>query len=474
MDRINPTEITTKMPVVSNERITKLKTEVLGEVMLPGNDGYDKARTVWNAMTDRHPAVIVRCVGESDVKAAVNFARENKMILSIKGGGHHIAGNAVCDHGLMIDLSGMRTVRIDPDKKIAYVGGGALLSDFDEEAQKYGLATPLGINSTTGVAGLTLGGGFGWLSRKYGMTVDNLLAADVVTADGKSLRATETENPDLFWALRGGSGNFGVVTRFEYKLYPVGPEVLSGLVIYPMSETTSVLKQYREYVKTLGDDTAVWVVLRLAPPLPFLPEKVHGTPILALAVFHAGDPEQGRKTLEPLRKFGTVLGEAIGMNPYVGWQKAFDALLGPGARNYWKSHNLTEISDDMIDVTLRYASNLPDPQSDIFFGQIGGATTRPAPDATAYSHRKTIWALNVHCRWEDPAKDGKCINWAREFFQKSLPYAAPGVYVNFLTEDEIDRVKTAYGPSYERLLSIKKKYDPNNLFCMNLNINPVA
>jgi FAD/FMN-containing dehydrogenase len=455
---------------ISAEAIDTLKTALRGSVLRPGDDGYETSRTVWNAMIVRRPALVALCAGVADVRAAVNFARSHKLLTAVKGGGHNIAGSAVCEGGFLIDLSQMRTVRIDPDAHVAHVGPGATLGDFDHEAQAFGLATALGINSTTGVAGLTLGAGFGWLSRKYGMTIDNLLAADVVTADGQMLRASDKENPNLFWAIRGGSGNFGIVTRFEFRLYPVGPNVLCGLVVYPLKDAAAALKQYREYVKKLGDETSVWVVLRKAPPLPFLPADVHGKEVIVFCVFHAGDPEQGRKAIEPIRKFGHVLGEHIGVQPYVAWQQAFDPLLTPGARNYWKSHNFTDISDGAIDLAIKYTNSLPSPQCEIFFGLIGGATTRVAPDAMAYAHRSAIYVMNVHGRWDDAKQDQACIDWARAFYKETLPHASAGVYVNFLTDDESNRIREAYGPHYDRLATIKKKYDPDNLFRMNQNI----
>ena len=454
--------------------IEKLKSSLRGELLRPGDNGYDQSRTVWNAMIDRKPALIARCTGVADVRSAVSFAHEHSLLTAVRGGGHNIAGNAVCEGGFQIDLSAMRSVRIDPQARIAHVEPGATLGDFDHEAQTFGLATPLGINSTTGVAGLTLGAGFGWLSRKYGMTIDNLTAVDVVTADGRFTRASEKENSDLFWALRGGSGNFGIVTRFEFRLYPLGPNVLSGLVVYSGKDAAATLKQYREYVKKLGDETSVWVVLRKAPPLPFLPPEVHGTDIIAYVVFHAGNPEEGKKALEPVRKFGTVIGEHVGLNPYTAWQATFDPLLTPGARNYWKSHNFIDLDDKAIEIAVRYAATLPSPQCEIFFGLIGGATTRPSPDATAYSHRNAIYVMNVHGRWEKSSDDSKCVDWARAFFRETTPYATGGVYVNFLTDDESDRVKAAYGPGYDRLVAVKKKYDPKNLFRMNQNIRPSA
>ena len=332
-----------KSVTMDSSAVESLKAGLRGQLLFPGEDGYDKARTVWNAMIDRRPALVVHCAGVNDIKQAVDFARTHGLLTSVKGGGHNIAGSAVCDGGLLIDLSGMRSVRIDPGAHVAHVGPGATLGDFDAEAQAFGLATPLGINSTTGVAGLTLGGGFGWLSRKHGMTIDNLLAVDVITADGRFVRANGQENADLFWALRGGGGNFGIVTRFEFRLHPLGPGVLTGLVVYPLKEAASALKQYRQFAKEQSDETAVWAVLRKAPPLPFLPPEVHGTEIIAFALFHAGDTEAGRKAVEPVRHFGKALGEFIGVQPYRSWQQTFDPLLTPGARNYWKSHNFADL-----------------------------------------------------------------------------------------------------------------------------------
>ena len=453
-------------------KIEQLRGSFRGEIILPSDDAYESARKIWNATIDKHPALIVRCSTTSDVVRAVNFARDNSLLLAIRGGGHNIAGNAMCDDGIVIDLSKMKAARVDPGTRRVTIEGGATLADLDAATQAHGLATPVGINSTTGVAGLTLGGGFGWLSRKYGMTVDNLESAEVVTAAGEVVRASAKEHPDLFWALRGGSGNFGVVTRFEFRLHPVGPGVLSGLIVYPIAEAKSVLQQYREFLAKAPEELSVWTVLRQAPPLPFLPEEVHGKAIIALALIYAGDPKQGEPLIEPLRRFGTPLGEHVGVQPYVAWQQAFDPLLTPGARNYWKSHNFSTLKDGLFDAVIEYIEKLPSPQCEIFFGAIGGATTRPAPDAAAYAHRDAQFVMNVHGRWEDPADDERCIGWARDYFNVSAPFASGGVYVNFLTADEGDRVRTAYGPNYDRLVQVKRKYDPDNLFRMNQNINP--
>lgn len=454
--------------------LEKLKESLRGDLLLAGETGYDEARTIWNAMIDRKPALIVQCQGVADVCTAVKFAAEHSLLMSIHGGGHNIAGNAICDGGLMIDLSKMCDVRIDPEAHRAQVGPGASLGDLDHEAQAFGFIIPTGINSTTGISGLTLGGGFGWLSRKYGMTIDSLRATDVVTAEGNLVHASESENPDLFWAIRGGGGNFGIVTRFEFEIYPLGPEVLAGLIVFSHDEAVSVLKKYREYIADIGDETSVWTVLRQAPPLPFLPEDVHGTNVVILALCHIGDPEEGEKLLKSLRGFGKVLGEHVGQMPFKNWQQAFDPLLTPGARNYWKSHNFLELQDEVLDAVEEYAGKMPSPQCEIFFAALGGAVNRIATETTAYSHRDANFVLNVHGRWDDAADDDKCITWARDFFKASEPYATGGVYINFMTADETDRVPAAFGVNYEKLMKVKKKYDPNNLFRMNQNISPQA
>ena len=453
-------------------QIIALKTGLRGAVILPQDTDYDTARQVWNAMVDKHPAVIVRCASTPDVVQAVNFARDHGLKLAVRGGGHNIAGSAVADDSLVIDLSQMKAAQVDAGARRISIEGGATLADFDAATQVHGLATPLGINSTTGVAGLTLGGGFGWLSRKYGMTIDSLESAEVVAADGQIMRASATENPDLFWALRGGSGNFGVVTRFDFRLYPVGPQVLAGLIVYPFSEAKQVLRRYREFMNNAPDDLSVWAVLRKAPSLPFLPESAHGQEVIVLALLYTGEPSLGQPLVEPLRGFGTPVGTHVGVMPYVDWQKAFDPLLTPGARNYWKSHNFSQLQDGLFDAVIEYIQTLPSSQCEIFFGAIGGATMRPAPDATAYAHRDARFVMNVHGRWDDAADDERCTAWAREFFKASAPFASGGVYVNFLTSDEGDRVKSAYGQNYERLTQVKRRYDPANLFSGNQNILP--
>ena len=458
---------------ITETAVKELKGNIRGELLTSDSPGYDKGRTIWNAMIDKRPALIARCAGAADVIHAVDFARKNDLLVSIRGGGHNIAGNAVCDGGLVIDLSPMKSVRVDLKERRAFVEPGATLADFDHDAQVFGLATPLGINSTTGVAGLTLGGGFGWLSRKYGMSVDNLVSADVVTADGKLVRASASENPDLFWAIRGGGGNFGIVTSFEFQLHPVGPTVFSGLIVFPFDEAKTVLKKYREFVEHMPDDLSIWVVLRKAPPLPFLPAEVHGREIVVFAIFYAGDAAKGEKLIAPIRSFAKVLGEHVGSQPYVMWQRAFDPLLTPGFRNYWKSHNFSTLNDSALDSMIEYAGKLPSPHCEIFIGLVGGQASRVAADETAYSQRDAKFVMNVHGRWETPNEDQKCTSWARAFFKASAPYSTGGVYVNFMTAEETDRIQAAYKPAvWKRLVEVKNKWDPKNLFHMNQNIKP--
>ncbi|MCY1334245.1 6-hydroxy-D-nicotine oxidase [compost metagenome] len=462
------------MGQLSQEHVESLKAQLRGRLLQPADAPYDEARRIWNAMIDRRPQLIVQAAGVADVIAAVNFARERGVLLAIRGGGHNIGGLAICDDGMVLDLSAMRSVRIDPQAQRAWVEPGATLRDFDHEAQAFGLATPLGINSTTGVAGLTLGGGFGWLSRKFGTTVDNLVSAQVVTADGKLLRASADEHPDLFWALRGGGGNFGVVTMFEFRLHPVGPEVYGGLIVYPLEQAPAVLPAFREQFKSMPDELTVWAVLRQAPPLPFLPPEAHGKPIVALAICYIGPPGHGPALVEPLRKLGTPYGEHVGPMPLTAWQQAFDPLLTPGARNYWKSHNFAGLDDGLIAMLVEQIGKLPSPQCEVFVGAMGGQTNRVAPDATAYANRDAQFIMNLHGRWDTAAEDDACIGWAREVFRAAAPFALGSVYVNFLTQEETDRVGAAYGPNFARLVEVKRRYDPGNLFRHNHNINPAA
>jgi FAD/FMN-containing dehydrogenase len=456
----------------SKDTLEKLRRTIRGRVLSANDSGYDDARQIWNAMIDRRPAVIVQPADADDVSAAIKFARDNALEISVRGAGHNIAGNAICNGGLTIDFSQMKQVRVDAGKKRAYVDAGATLADFDGATQRHGLATPVGINSTTGIAGLTLGGGFGWLTRKYGMTIDNLVSAEVITADGKKIHASEQEEPELFWGLRGGGGNFGIVTQFEFALHPVGPEILAGLLVFPFAQAKQVLTRYRRFTDRSPEDLSVWVVLREAPPLPFLPQEVHGKNVVVLPICYVGPAAEGHRLIDELRAFGDPHGEHIGAQPYTEWQKAFDPLLAAGARNYWKSHNFTELGDGAIDTMIEYAGKLPSPQCEIFIGHIGGAANRISSGAMAYAHRDAKFVLNVHGRWESAALDAAGIEWARAFFKASAPYASAGAYVNFMTEDEGDRVSAAYGASYDRLVRIKKRFDPENVFHLNQNIKP--
>jgi FAD/FMN-containing dehydrogenase len=373
----------------------------------------------------------------------------------------------------MLDLSLMRSIRVDPAARTARVEPGARLADVDRETQAFGLATPTGINSTTGISGLTLGGGFGWLSRKLGLTIDNLLSADVVTSKGELLRASASANSDLFWAIRGGGGNFGVVTSFEYQLHPVGPQVIAGLIVHPFAQAEEVLAGYRKAVAQAPDEMCCWVVMRKAPPLPFLAPEVHGKEVVVLALCYSGDPASADKAIAPFKAIGNPIAVAIGEQPFAGWQTAFDPLLTPGERNYWKSHDFVELQDGLVGVMLDAVRTLPSPACEIFIAQLGGAINRVAADATAYPHRNVEFIMNVHVRWSDKSDDAKCIAWGRQVYDATAPFATGGVYVNFMPEDESQRVRSgAYGPNFARLAQLKAKYDPTNLFRLNQNVAP--
>jgi len=443
-----------------------------GQVLTPESSSYDEARSIWNAMIDKKPRIIARCTSTEDVVMAVRFAKNHNLLLAVRGGGHNIAGNATCDDGMVIDLSQMKTVKVDAAAMTATSQPGALLADFDKATAEHGLATPLGINSTTGIAGLTLGGGFGWISRKFGLTIDNLIEAEIVTATGEVVKASATQNADLFWGIRGGGGNFGIATSFTYRLHKVGPEIFSGLIVHPFSEAKKLLTFYREFTKTLPDDVTVWVVMRKAPPLPFLPEEWHGKEVLVFAAACAGDPDAGAKALQPLRDFGKPIADVMGMNPLAGWQQAFDPLLTPGMRNYWKSHDFNELADGLIDEITKAIGTLPSPHTEIFIAQMGGATSRAVADSSAFGERSMPFLINVHGRWETAAEDANGVKWCRAFYDAGTPYATGGVYVNFMTADETDRIKSAYGKNYDRLVELKRKYDPTNLFRLNQNIKP--
>lgn len=469
--------LTSRLPasrVLDANAVADLSQGLRGRVLTADTPGYDDARTIWNAMIDKRPAVIARCASAADVKRAVRFARETGLDIAVRGGGHNIAGSALVDGGVVIDLSPMKSVRVDPVRRIAVVEPGVTLGEFDHDAQAFGLATPVGINSTTGIAGLTLGGGFGWLSRTYGMTVDNLRSADVVTVDGELVRASERENADLFWGLRGGGGNFGIVTAFELGLHQVGPEVMAGLIVHPFNDARALLRRYREVALSAPNELAVWVVMRKAPPLPFLPPEVHGTEVVVFGVLYSGDMKAGERAVAPLRTIGKPIADVVSPHPYTGFQAAFDPLLAPGARNYWKTHDLAPLPDEALDIAIDAVKRLPGPQCEVILAQMGGAIRDTSEDATAYSGRDADWIVNVHGRWSDQAEDERCIGWARRLFTDLTPYATGNAYVNFMAHDEGDRVKTAYGTHYARLAALKQKYDPANILRTNQNIVPAA
>jgi FAD/FMN-containing dehydrogenase len=457
---------------LQDDAVEALRGRLRGKLVLKGEPGYDDARTVWNAMVDRKPGLVVRALGASDVCAAVSFARENNLLISVRSGGHQIAGHAIAEGALLLDLSLMRSVRVDAAARTAWIEPGATLGDVDRETAASDLVLPTGINSTTGIAGLTLGGGFGWLTRKYGMTLDNLKSADVVTADGTRCRASESENPDLFWAIRGGGGNFGVVTSFEFHLHPMGKEVLSGLIVHPFAEAKRLLRAYRELAPRLPEELAVWTVARKAPPLPFLPAEWHGREIFIFAVCYAGNPAEGEKAVSELRALGKPIADVVGPAPFTAWQAAFDPLLTAGSRNYWKSSDFADLPDGLIDILAAALDNSPSPDCEIFIANVGGAMARVRADATAYPQRAAHYIMNIHTRWTDAALDNKCRTWAREVFDQTGRFSMGTAYINFMPEDEADRVNGVYSGNLKRLQEIKAKYDPANLFRMNHNIAP--
>lgn len=448
-----------------------LKANINGKVITPQDNEYESTRMIWNDMIDKHPAVIVQCSGTADVLKAVRFAKEHHLLISVRGAGHNIAGRSLEDHVLLIDLSKLRYVHIDPVEAIAIVSPGATLSDLDHEAQIYGLALPVGINSTTGVAGLALGGGFGWLSRKYGMTIDSLISAEVITVNGNRLECSEDKNSDLFWAIRGGGGNFGIVTSFKFKLHKVGPILFSGPVVFDIKDAKEVLHRYREFCKSAPDEVTVWAVMRPCPPFPFVDASYHGKPVLILVGIYGGPIDEGKEKLSKLKNLGKPIGDALAPAPFATFQKAFDPLLTPGARNYWKTNNFKNLDDQLIDTLLTYASKLPSPYTEIFFAQMGGETNRVAKDATAYPHRDVQFIMNVHTRWEDKKDDKQCISWAKDFFEATKPFATGGAYVNFVSEGD-DNLDGAYSENIGKLAAIKAKYDPKNVLRSNLNISP--
>ncbi|MCB1213751.1 MAG: FAD-binding oxidoreductase [Chlamydiia bacterium] len=456
---------------IKASEIETLRQNLRGSLITPGTETFDVSRKIWNAMIDRSPGCIVRCEGTSDVIHAVQFAQKHGLLTSIRGAGHNIAGKSLNEGGMLIDLSEMRFVHVNPSHRQVTAAPGATLGDLDAETQLHGLAVPVGINSTTGVAGLTLGGGFGWISRKYGLTIDNLAEVEVVTADGRCLQCDSHRHPELFWAVKGGGGNFGVVTLFKFHAHPVGPKVMSGPIVFPFDEAKRVLQNYREFCRTSSDELTVWALLRKAPPLPFLPEAFHGKLVLILVAMHCGALDRGESALEELKTLGIPVADGVAPHSYADFQRAFDPLLTPGARNYWKSQNFTELSDALIEGLVARAAELPSDESEIFIAQLGGKINRIAADATAYPHRDVEFVMNVHTRWREPKDDERCMRWARQLSSETEPFSTGGVYVNFISEGE-ERVKGAYGENYNRLLEIKRRYDPQNFWRINQNIVP--
>jgi FAD/FMN-containing dehydrogenase len=454
---------------------SELKSKLRGELLFAADEGYEEARKIWNGAIDKKPALIARCAGAADVMAAVRFAREHDLPVAVRGGGHAVAGHAVCDGGFVIDLSAMRGVRVDPLKRVARAQGGALWRDVDHETQAFGLAVTGGIVSHTGVGGLTLGGGIGWLMRKHGLSCDNLLSADVVSADGAFLKASQTENADLFWGLKGGGGNFGVVTSFEYRLHAVGPTVLAGMLLYPMDDAPEVLAFLRDFLVEAPDQLGVIANLRRAPALPLVPEELHGQPVVALIVCYTGAVEEGEEVVRPLREFRRPALDAITPKPYMAHQAMFDPAFPHGRHYYWKSSELSTLTDEAIDVISERCSAITSPYSSVPIFTLGGAIARVGEEASAYSNRSAAHNINIVAAWEpgDPEPE-RHLEWVRTFWSAMQPHAT-GVYVNFLSDEPQERVRAAYGPKkYERLAALKDRYDPTNLFRINQNIRPAS
>ena len=464
----------TKEQVESPESlVNELKSRVRGPLLRPGEPGYDEARSVWNAMIDRRPALIVRCLGTADVVACVAAAREYGLQLSIKGGGHNIAGLAVCDGGLMLDLSLMRGVWVDPGQRVARAQAGCLLGDVDRETQLHGLAAVLGFVSNTGCAGLTLGGGFGYLTRRFGWTSDNVASIDLVTADGRVRRASEQENPDLFWGLRGGGGNFGVATSFEYTLHPIGPDVIGGAIAWRGEDADKVLEMYRSLTAQAPRELTCVAGLRLAPPAPWLAKEVHGKPIVALFVCCSGPLEDAEKVVAPIKAFGTPVGDVVQKRTYVSQQSLLDATQPKGRRYYWKSEYLSALDPEFLHMAVEHARRIVSPHSGILIFPLDGALERFADDHSAVGNRSATAVVNIAGAWEHAADDGENIEWARAAWRDLRRFSTGGTYVNFLTDDEgHERTRAAYGSNYARLVEVKSRWDSSNLFRANKNVAP--
>ena len=466
MPNVEIATTTGRKVVLNAEVIEQFHTGLRGDHLLRSDDGYDAARKIYNAMIEHRPAIIARCVGAADVISAVNFARNNGLLVSVRGGGHNVSGNAVCDGGLMIDLSPMKSVHVDPQGKTVRAEAGVTWGEFDRETQAFGLATTGGLVSTTGIAGLTLGGGLGWLMGNYGLACDNLISVDVVTADGRLLTASKSRNEDLFWGLRGGGGNFGIATSFEFQLHPVG-SMLGGILIHRLDKAAEVIRFYDDFTRTSPDELGTFVGFVTSP---------EGERVMAIFVSYNGAVEEGQRILKPLREFGPPLADMIGPMPYVQIQKMMDDAFPAGRQNYWKSNFLKGLDTDAINVIIEHVAKAPSPHSGVAIEQFSGAVTRVGINDTAFNHRNARYNLLIVGIWTDPAAKADNVRWVRDLWDAMAPYSSGGVYVNYLgqeADEGAERVKSAYGPEkYARLVALKQKYDPINLFRLNQNIRP--
>jgi FAD/FMN-containing dehydrogenase len=453
--------------------ISTLRSRLRGQLLHPGDPGYDDTRSLWNAMIDHRPALVIRCLGVGDVVAAVEFVREHGLALTIKGGGHNISGLAAADGAVMLDMSLMRGVRVDPAARLAWAQAGCLLGDVDRETQLHGLAAPLGFISTTGVAGLTLGGGIGYLTRRFGWTCDNVDAFDVVTADARVVRATETEHPDLFWGLRGGGGNFGIVTGFTYRLAPVGPEIVGGAIAWRVEEAPRILETFRTLAEESPPELGLAAGLRKAPPVPWLSQEIHGQDIVALFFCYTGPVAEGERLLAPIKRLGRPVGDVVQRRPFISQQNLLDATQPKGRRYYWKSEFLRAHDVELLDGARAHAERIVSPYSLVIFFPIHGAINRLSPDYSPAGNREARSMFNIAASWERPEDDAPNIAWARTAWEDLRRFSTGGTYVNFLTEEEgTDRIRAAYGRHYERLAAVKAEWDPTNLFHQNKNIPP--
>ncbi len=458
---------------IDQSAVSELSQGFHGKVLRPGDAGYEESRHIFNGMIDRHPALIAQPADTADVQRCVKFARQHGLLVSIKGGGHAAPGYAVCDDGLMIDLCLMKAVKVDPASRTAVAEAGANWGEFDAATQQHGLAVTGGRIRSTGIAGLTLGSGSGWLERKLGYTVDNMIGAEVVTADGDVVRASEDENRDLFWGLRGGGGNFGIVTKFEYRLHPIGPIVYGGMLAFPRDRAGEVLRTYRDFIEKAPDDIGGAAALITAPPEPFVPEEARGKPAIAVVVCYTGKPEEGEQAMKPILDLNPVV-RMVAPMPYTAVQSLLDAGNPPGMQNYWKADMYQELPDEAIDTLVRAAADPPSPLTAIIVQPIGGAVHRVPDDATAIGWRSAKWALHVLGMWPEPSEDERNIAWVRNVAKVMEPWRHTGTYLNYLMDEGEQRVKESFGSHYQTMVDLKNKYDPTNFFRLNQNIAPTV